>query len=241
MPLYHDALIMSSFAPGAGFEPATNRLTVDRSTAELSRNMFVSHVPLRAWRYCSGKEGRVLGWGGLHLEDTMRSNQKAYSEAVGRVRSVEELLHALSVGRDDEDTATVLGQEIRSMVPIGLWEHWKSQNEPGMSENNDHWKFYVVKGLKVDDDGLPTIVDYSALYAPNAGDPYKRSLVDPEEGFLVPMDRPQWKPRPYTGPRFRLIRRLTPEQCELLIAQALHIAVYTTRYAALSRIRRTLD
>ena len=30
---------MLSMAPGAGFEPATNRLTGDRSTAELSRNM----------------------------------------------------------------------------------------------------------------------------------------------------------------------------------------------------------
>lgn len=29
------------FAPRAGFEPATNRLTVDRSTAELPRNALV--------------------------------------------------------------------------------------------------------------------------------------------------------------------------------------------------------
>lgn len=34
-------LVSVNFAPGAGFEPATNRLTGDRSTAELSRNMFL--------------------------------------------------------------------------------------------------------------------------------------------------------------------------------------------------------
>ena len=32
--------------PRAGFEPATNRLTVDRSTAELPRNDFQETLPL---------------------------------------------------------------------------------------------------------------------------------------------------------------------------------------------------
>ena len=34
-------------APRAGFEPATNRLTVDRSTAELPRNGFPENLPAR--------------------------------------------------------------------------------------------------------------------------------------------------------------------------------------------------
>ena len=39
--------------PRAGFEPATNRLTVDRSTAELPRNVtwrtYLSAMPYRKW------------------------------------------------------------------------------------------------------------------------------------------------------------------------------------------------
>ena len=44
--LYQINLIALNYsAPGVGIEPTTNRLTGDRSTAELPRNLFINKLP----------------------------------------------------------------------------------------------------------------------------------------------------------------------------------------------------
>jgi len=170
----------------------------------------------------------------------MDSSQQAYDGALDLYQRAQEL-HAdflKAEAAKDALAQAECGQSLLSMSPPGWWEHWKSGNEPGMTEENDHWKFYVVRGLEQKSGVFE--VDYVALYAPHAGEPFTRSLLDPKEGFLVPINRPAWEPRPYVGPRFRLIRPLDPQECERLIREAVHIAVYSTREAAYARVLRAL-
>ena len=43
----YDSFLLSYLTPQAGFEPATNRLTADRSTTELLRNAAITYSSLR--------------------------------------------------------------------------------------------------------------------------------------------------------------------------------------------------
>jgi hypothetical protein len=170
----------------------------------------------------------------------MESSQEAYDAALENYRHAEQLAAEFAAAETAHDALTRAerGQSLVNTVPPGWCEHWKSCNEPGMTAEDDHWKFYAVKGL--DHKKGVFKVDYTALYAPHAGTLFDRPLIDPEEGFLLPINRPQWQPRPYVGPRFRLIRPLSPQECDVLIREARHIALCRTRAEAYERITRAL-
>ena len=169
----------------------------------------------------------------------MESSQEGDRAALELYQRAQQLYAELTEAEAAKDvlTAAERGQSLLGTVPIGLYEHWKSCNDPGMTDEVDHWKFYAVRGLNRE----TFKVEYPALYAPHAGEPYERPLLDPDEGFLAPINRPQWQPKPYVGPRFRLILPLDPQQCELLVREAARIAAYTTRADAYTAILHILS
>lgn len=173
----------------------------------------------------------------------IHSNPKAYEEALADLARAEDLYNAALSGGDTEEARQRCLEDLASFVPPSIQEHWKSGNEPGVTPENDHWKFYVVKGLAWVDGTLKG--KYAAFYKPESDDPpghiFYRPLLDPREGFLVPINRPQWKPHPYVGPRFSLIRELTLEQCDSLLEEAAWIATSGDRAEALMRIEYVLN
>ncbi len=90
-----------------------------------------------------------------------------------------------------------------SVVP-GVYEHFKSSAE--------HLKQYVVFGVSFDVATEAFSVVYTALYGNNFGALLTRALLDEKEGFLVPVNRPD-----YAGPRFVLVREAGVEELATLL------------------------
>jgi hypothetical protein len=162
----------------------------------------------------------------------MQSNPKAYDEALKGWRQAENLYGVFlqAVADNDEANQLRLEQMIREMVTPSFSEHWKSrENDP---------KFYVVYGVGVEQDVHNPLVAYTSLYGKRAGHITFRHLINKERGFLTPIDRPSV---PYTGPRFSLIRPLSPYQCLALVSKAANFVEHCqTREQVLDHVARTL-
>jgi hypothetical protein len=174
------------------------------------------------------------------------SSPKAYEHARAKLHRAESLYRGI-IGPSriptDETKAACL-EQLSPYLPTGWWEHWKSGNEQGVTEGDDHWKFYAVRGPTWRATGVIE-AEYAALYTPESnnspGHVFYRPLFDPEEGFFVPIAlRANWKPHPYEGPRFVLIRELSLSQCDLLIGEAASISMCATRAAAVEIIEAML-
>lgn len=163
---------------------------------------------------------------------TMQSNLKSYQEAMRILRAAENLAgpFAAAVKRGTEREIQQRREEIHQLVlPRGIWEHRK----------NGRW-IYVVRDFTWDSEGVIT-VPYTALYEPEAGRVFRRLLVDPKEGFLVPVDRSGEMEDPYLGPRFGLIESLSPVACDAVVKAARSIAFHADREGALAEIARILE
>lgn len=115
------------------------------------------------------------------------------------------------------------------MIVPGLYEHWKSRD--------DDPKFYAVLGAISDVNGkeMP-VVAYAALYRPHGGKIVYRALLDPDDGFLAPIDRKD-KDWNYKGPRFLLHQRLRTSHIAYLIDHAGEVARLKSRGGVLRHMR----
>lgn len=86
---------------------------------------------------------------------------------------------------------------LRTLVPSGIYEHFKSTPQ--------NTKYYGVDGEVRGVDTDEYEVKYMALYPPRAGKGATRELVG-EDGFLMPVDRELEDGSRYRGARFRLVQ-----------------------------------
>lgn len=122
-----------------------------------------------------------------------------------------------------------------ALVPPGLYEHFKS--------GEDSQKFYAVSGLGPEVNGnVHPVVKYMALYAPHAGEPVSRVLLEPvDDAFFGPIERQNDKENPYAGRRFRLIQTLSHAKVGLLMDYAKELAEHKTREDFLAAVTLLLD
>ncbi|MBU6321631.1 MAG: DUF1653 domain-containing protein [Patescibacteria group bacterium] len=84
-------------------------------------------------------------------------------------------------------------RSLTALVPSGIYEHFKSAEMAP--------KRYAVLGISFDVETMAPEIVYVPLYGAHHGVLMRRSLLDEADGFLAPVERPE-----YQGPRFRLVR-----------------------------------
>lgn len=158
--------------------------------------------------------------------ETTNGTRQQYRADMRRLNDAIEVGRKLREGEINPSDAERL---FRATIVPGLYEHWKS-------ETSDP-KFYAVLGAVPDVNAkeMPVIA-YAALYRPHGGKIVYRALLDPDDGFLAPIDRKdeQWN---YKGPRFVLHQRLRTTELAYLIDRAGDIARCKTRGNVLRYVR----
>ncbi len=158
--------------------------------------------------------------------ETTNATRQQYRADMRRLHDAIELGRKVRAGEMRSADAEEL---FRRMIVPGLYEHWKSENS--------NPKFYAVLGAVPDVDWkeMPVVV-CAPLYRPHGGNLTSKQLLDPDDGFLAPIDRKdeQWN---YKGPRFVLHQRLPITGLAFLIQHAGDIARCPTRGNVLKYIR----
>jgi hypothetical protein len=119
--------------------------------------------------------------------------KETYEEALARY---DDLFALIATGIH----AFAVDEHVRSSVPMGIYEHFKSMPEDR--------KYYMVEEIGRFVDNGPYLVSYRSLYGEYCGRLAHRQLVGVNpvngtlDGFLLPVDR-----EGYQGPRFIMIEQ----------------------------------
>ena len=134
----------------------------------------------------------------------MQSNERAYDIAAARVKEAV-LWHEGFVTGDNERSREALKRKLMREAGPGIYEHFKSSKHKP--------RFYALTGAGPDGTNADTKwqfpVTYYSLYGSRAGDELHREILLGHDGFLIPVNRPSDPEKPYVGPRFRKILRLS--------------------------------
>jgi hypothetical protein len=138
----------------------------------------------------------------------MGSNAYAFAHATLDAHLAEVLIVGLGAFPLEDALRRKIEAKIQNLVPSGIYEHFKSTDESP--------KRYAVFGVAEGTEDLREwVVVYSALYPPHYGKLAWRPLIHPECGFLVPVERDEYK-----GPRFTLIQEMSGKDLWTLMRHA---------------------